>query len=52
LKAKVKNTSAYAMLAGPANVFLDNNLIAKVLKFFFQFKENFEKENNQLRIFI
>ena len=29
LKAKVKNTSSYAMLAGPANVFLDNNFVAK-----------------------
>ena len=33
LKAKVKNTSAYSMLAGPANVFLDNNLISKVCCF-------------------
>lgn len=30
LKAKVKNTSPYALLAGPTNVFLDNNFIAKV----------------------
>lgn len=29
-KAQVKNTSAYALLAGPTNVFLDNNFIAKV----------------------
>ena len=29
LKAKVNNTSSYAMLAGPANVFLDNNFVAK-----------------------
>ena len=32
LKAKVKNTSAYALLAGPTNIFLDNNFIAKVNK--------------------
>ena len=31
LKAKVKNVSPYALLAGPSNVFLDNNFIAKVL---------------------
>ncbi len=30
LKAKSKNTSPYTMLAGPANVFMDNNFIAKV----------------------
>ena len=30
LKAKVKNTSPYALLAGPTNVFLDNNFVAKV----------------------
>lgn len=30
LKAKVKNTSPYALLAGPTNIFLDNNFIAKV----------------------
>lgn len=29
LKAKVTNTSEYSLLAGPANVFLDNNFIAK-----------------------
>ena len=29
LKAKVNNTSAYAILGGPANVFLDNNFVAK-----------------------
>jgi uncharacterized protein (TIGR02231 family) len=29
LKAKVKNSSSYALLAGPANVFLDNNFVAK-----------------------
>ena len=29
LKAKIKNTSTYAILAGPANVFLDNNFVAK-----------------------
>ena len=31
LQAKTKNTSPYTMLAGPANVFLDNNFIAKVI---------------------
>ena len=30
LKAKVKNTSPYALLAGPTNIFLDNNFITKV----------------------
>jgi len=30
LQAKAKNTSSYTMLAGPANIFLDNNFIAKV----------------------
>ena len=30
LQAKTKNTSEFAMLAGPSNVFLDNNFIAKV----------------------
>ena len=30
LQAKVKNVSSYALLAGPANVFLDNNFLAKV----------------------
>ncbi|RNA22167.1 hypothetical protein BpHYR1_054533 [Brachionus plicatilis] len=29
IKAKVLNTSDYALLAGPANVFLDNNFVAK-----------------------
>lgn len=29
IKAKVINDSQYAMLAGPANVFLDNNFVAK-----------------------
>eukprot|EP00794_Sanderia_malayensis_P000194 gene194-808_t len=29
LKANVKNTSNYALLAGPANVFLDNNFLTK-----------------------
>lgn len=29
LKAKVKNTSLYAIIGGPANVFLDNNFVAK-----------------------
>ena len=28
--AKVCNTSSYALLAGPSNIFLDNNFIAKV----------------------
>ena len=35
LKAKVKNTSAYALLAGPTNVFLDNNFIAKVTGYYY-----------------
>ncbi len=30
LQAMAKNTSPYTMLAGPANVFMDNNFIAKV----------------------
>ena len=30
LKAKVRNSSPYSLLAGPANVFLDNNFVAKV----------------------
>ncbi len=30
IKAKVTNTSNYPLLAGPANVFLDNNFVAKV----------------------
>ena len=30
LKAKVRNTSPYALLAGPTNIFLDNNFVAKV----------------------
>ncbi|KAI0240642.1 Protein F37C4.5 [Lamellibrachia satsuma] len=29
LRAHVKNTSPYALLAGPSNIFLDNNFIAK-----------------------
>lgn len=29
IKAKVTNTSQYSLLAGPANVFLDNNFVAK-----------------------
>ena len=32
LQAAVKNTSPYAILAGPANVFLDNNFLTKVNK--------------------
>ncbi len=30
LQAKTKNSSQYTMLAGPANIFLDNNFVAKV----------------------
>ena len=30
LQAVVKNTSSYSILSGPANMFLDNNFIAKV----------------------
>ena len=30
IKAKVVNKSEYALLAGPANVFFDNNFVAKV----------------------
>lgn len=30
LLAKARNTSHYAILAGPSNIFLDNNFIAKV----------------------
>ena len=33
IKAKVTNTSEYALLAGPASVFLDNNFVAKVNDF-------------------
>ena len=33
LQAKAKNSSPYTVLAGPANVFLDNNFIAKVNEF-------------------
>lgn len=29
IKAKVTNTSQFSLLAGPANVFLDNNFVAK-----------------------
>ena len=38
LKAKVKNTSPYALLAGPTNIFLDNNFICKVGQQFFMYK--------------
>ncbi|KAK2192077.1 hypothetical protein NP493_39g01009 [Ridgeia piscesae] len=31
LRAHVKNTSPYALLAGPSNIFLDNNFIAKAV---------------------
>lgn len=34
LQAKVKNVSSYAFLTGPANVFLDNNFLAKVFSWF------------------
>ena len=30
IKAKVINESQYALLAGPANIFLDNNFVSKV----------------------
>ena len=30
LTAKVKNTSQYAFLPGPSNIFLDNNFVSKV----------------------
>ncbi len=30
LQARTKNSSQYTMLAGPANIFLDNNFVAKV----------------------
>ena len=30
IKAKVKNESQYALIAGPANVFFDNNFVSKV----------------------
>ena len=33
LQAVVTNTSSYSILSGPANVFLDNNFIAKVTYF-------------------
>ena len=35
IKAKVVNDSKYALLAGPANVFFDNNFVAKVIFQFF-----------------
>ncbi len=34
LQAKAKNTSPYTMLAGPANIFMDNNFVAKVEKLY------------------
>lgn len=34
LQAEVKNASAYSLLGGPANVFLDNNFLAKVRAIF------------------
>ena len=34
LQAVVTNTSSYSILSGPANVFLDNNFIAKVRKYY------------------
>jgi hypothetical protein len=30
IKAKVTNTSSYPILAGSANIFVDNNFVAKV----------------------
>ena len=33
LQAVVTNSSFYSILSGPANVFLDNNFIAKVTNF-------------------
>ena len=30
LKASVKNESPYALLAGPTNIFLEGNFVAKV----------------------
>lgn len=40
LKAKVKNVSPYALLAGPTNIFLDNNFIAKVLVIYWYFPDD------------
>ena len=40
LQAKAKNTSHYAMLAGPSNIFLDNNFIAKVHQHMVHFGRN------------
>ena len=34
LRAKVQNSSPYAMLAGPANIFLGTNFVAKVMMTF------------------
>ena len=40
LKIKVKNESNYALLAGDANVFLDNNFLTKVTQLFFLLRLN------------
>jgi len=47
IKAKVTNTSNYPLLAGPANVFLDNNFVAKV-----SFLKCIFKKNLFLSIFV
>ena len=40
LNIKVKNESNYALLAGDANVFLDNNFLTKVTQLFFLLRLN------------
>ena len=40
LQAMDKNTSPYTMLAGPANIFLDSNFIAKVLSPAYEYWES------------
>lgn len=42
IKAKVTNTSQYPILAGPANIFLDNNFIAKVKSSYFNMKKHWK----------
>ena len=37
LQAKAMNTSSYTVLAGPANIFLDSNFIAKVLSLAYEY---------------
>lgn len=41
LKSKVINTSSYTLLAGPANIFLDSNFVAKVTTLMTHFEHIF-----------